>query len=114
MTTAIESANSQVVQRLRTSKSEFLKRVWSEGYEHGREWATSSASYEELLRLAALQFHDGDEYAAQFNRTINPSDYQTESFWQDMSDDGTGPTEEYVAGFVAAAKEVWQEVADKL
>jgi hypothetical protein len=62
-----------------------------------------------------LQFTGDTGYAAEFDRALGSErlDWGT-SFWNDMSDDGEVPSDEYVESFVEGARDVWNEVSEKL
>ena len=108
-----------VIERLRASKTEYLAAQTGEGKQHGREWAMLTASYDELRRIAPVQF--GPEYnnvpywqvvdEALGNEALTLG----EGFWGELQDElKAEPSDDYVEAFVEGVQEVWEEVVDKL
>jgi hypothetical protein len=105
----------QVIQRLRASKTEFVENETAQGREDGRDWATRYADYKDLKRVAGLQFYGHEECAYQLDQALGFKPGDGDSFW---IDEDTGrisrPSDEYVQGYVEGARDVWDEVKDKL
>jgi hypothetical protein len=107
----------QVIERLRASKTAFADKERAEGRTHGRDWARLHASFEDLRTVANLDFDrqpDSSSYGALLDKALGNTDLSYDrSFWQD-SEDWSIPSNEYVEAFVKGAKDVWNEVADKI
>jgi hypothetical protein len=113
MATMPEDPNmQQVIDRLRASKAAFVSSQAAEGRQHGRDWAKLRAKYEDLRRIARLEL-SGSSYAIQVDSALGRESQQwEESFW--FEPEGSVPADEYVEAFVEGAKDVWDDVSDKL
>lgn len=108
-----------VVERLRVSKERFEARQLEAGKEVGRKWAKTDAEY---FELAAVARFDPDAWNDDIGRDtleglIDP-DGETHSdewaeFWETHYGRGT-PSDAFVRGFIEGAREVYDEIADRL
>lgn len=114
-----------VIKRLADSKKEELE----DGRKDGRYWAKHTASYKELKLLSKLDVDDvsnpewGTTGAEVVDDHMRPAtkDWRSdtrrdfeESFWFPFAEDLKDISDEYAAGFVEGAQEVWAQVEDKL
>ena len=110
----------QVVERLRASKASFLEQSErAQGKRHGQNWAKTHASFNELRTVANLKFDDAaaGKYGIELDKALGNTEVRyEESFWQDGDPDRIWsiPPDKYVEAFVEGAREVWDEVEDKL
>ena len=101
----------QVIERLRASKTAFVDKERAEGVSAGRNWAQQHASYEHLRTIANLDLSEETDCAVLMDKALgNTSLNRDKSFWQD----GDLPSDEYVEAFVDGARDVWDQVADKI
>jgi hypothetical protein len=105
-----------VVSRLRASKAKYVEQQNAEGRKQGREWAMKRAEFNELRSLASIDFDyvpEGWNYARYADHAlgIDPTE-EGDSFWFDP--EGSPTPDEYVEAFVKGAREVWDQVEDKL
>lgn len=103
---------SDVIERLKASKTEFEAREQAEGQQDGRKWAMDKADYEELQTVAGMElWRFQSPFWSAFDRLLGLDD-RADSFWTDW--DPKKPSDPYVQAFVEGAGEVWSEVSDRL
>jgi hypothetical protein len=109
-----------VIERLRASKAEFEDSERQGGMKDGLAWAKSSASYKDLRALAQFDtgvFYEEFEMGVMVDKLLG-NDVQNEgplaSLWSDGTDNLVMPVNAYVEAFVDGAKELWEEVQDKI
>ncbi|WP_298876829.1 hypothetical protein [uncultured Bradyrhizobium sp.] len=110
-----------VIERLRASKDQYEDEERDNGIVHGREWAKRRASFKELKAIAQIDFGSGyfEEFdmGMKVDEVLN-NDVRNEgpeaSLWSDGSSNLVMPGNAYVEAFVEGAKEVWDEVSDKI
>jgi hypothetical protein len=114
-----------VIARLRAAKEQETNEVAQAGKTAGEHWAKHQAKFKQLQRVAddegvvgrpdaygwsgvyyeviTGQSHDGDRWGI-------------ENFWEQILGDDAGRIEDehFLTGFLEGAKEVWQQVADKI
>jgi hypothetical protein len=107
--------------RLRASKLEEEGQLKNEGREAGREWAQDDADYRALKTVAEYEWTDDpDLYGFTLCTLIldeeGPSHLEVKEFWETLLGDPRGrePDAAWVDGFIDGAKEVWDEVAEKI
>ena len=117
---------SDVIERLRASKTEFVQTSLSYGTSDGANWAKREASYALLRSMAMVddsvleQQNDGQSAATLVYHRIhrgeveNPHAYEISVLFGIAEEVAPLITPEYVIGFVQGAREVWEEVADKI
>jgi hypothetical protein len=109
---------STAIERLRASKQESAHRDEMEGREHGREWAETHASYDDLRRLAKIIFAPNDYRGAfsALSAAINPLDEMTAAEVKEycFGNENEDITDEYVGAWIEGVQEFFEEVRDKL
>jgi hypothetical protein len=113
---------NDVAERLRASKKQSIAVDRQHGREHGRNWAAKEAGYYELRRLGGGDYvppcDDNTNLAAELDKAIgcevdprNPE----ESLWYNTDAEKLEyPSDEYVSAFIDGAREVWEEVKDRV
>jgi len=122
-----EKDMSDVIARLKASKMESEDQETTHGFEVGRQWAESQASYAELKRAA--RFLDGvawgmpwDAYGPGVHAGCailgeDPDRQVGEEFWERVgieSADMLYGDDAFVRGFLEGAESVWDAVQDQL
>ena len=117
---------SDVIERLRASKTEFVQTSLSYGVSGGVEWAKHEASYSELRSMAMVddsvleQQIDGRSAALFVYDSIRgpqdeyPNAYDISILFNIAEEVTPLLSPEFVIGFVQGAREVWEEVRDKI
>ena len=126
-----EKDMSAVIDRLRASKIEHMDVKEMEGFDAGQEWATQTAEFHELDRLADAKaknesiwddlFDTGNNSVwsaaelmhAYINGAEQPDRQESAEFWESTCDD-TAPDNEFVRGFCEGALEIYWSVADEI
>jgi hypothetical protein len=110
-----------VIERLRLSKQTKAEVIEDEGRKLGIEWAKHHAEYDELRRMAQLaafgpENHGGaPEVYAEVTGREAEIDYEMAGFYLvEEAPIMEIATDEFVAGFVEGARQVWDEVGNKL
>ena len=110
-----------VIERLRLSKESTIQEIEAEGWVNGVEWAKHHAEYDELWRMFKIaargpEQHEGalevyETVTELVNQDIEKMAdfYLVDNIWVMMD-----APHEFVAGFIGGAREVWDEVWDKL
>jgi hypothetical protein len=111
---------SQVIERLRKSKYQFSNQEKIAGYAAGREWSMERASFAELERIASLElvsddlpFDTAPYLVLKYITGAKPEKVDLEEFWERWAN-RKDPSEDFVLAFVDGARNVYDEVADKL
>ena len=105
----------EVVERLRESKSSWLKRGREIGFEEGVSWAKAQATYAELKTVAEFDLDPdgtglGFALASQlFGGPDEAEWYQVEDWW-----DKNIPDDARVIGFQEGAASIWEQVKDSI
>ncbi|HEV2603332.1 MAG TPA: hypothetical protein VGU24_06690 [Microvirga sp.] len=105
-----EPTMDTVIERLRASKEEYVSETEKLAKESGHHWAKTEAEYRDLKRLAAIA---GDATFDEFKAAIDPEHELGRGEIAEMFGDDIFEAK-YVAAFVKAAVEVFQDVADQL
>lgn len=104
----------QVVERLRESKSSYLKQEQERGRKAGHEWACRFASYEDLKAISDLEL-GVEDCAHQIDTALGNNPRDGQSFWFDEESGRVKyPSDDYVIAFWDAAQDVFLEVQEKL
>ena len=122
------------IQRLRVSRNDFQETVNAEGYQAGRRWAESAASFDQLKRLGEFTdqldaepssswgdfFSGGDvpsfsvsECLACYIHGQAPDRDLAREFWKSALGRACPPEPEYFHAFAEGATEIYHAVADK-
>jgi hypothetical protein len=113
-----ENRMSALVERLRRSKEEFNGTAEEQGFNAGRHWAETRATYAELKSIAEKfdeNTEDPDEFAFRSLPSILPGGWdENETFWEDIASPGVELSSPYMFGFARGAVSVWEEVSDEL
>jgi hypothetical protein len=109
-----ETDMTSVINRLRASKMEYDETNEAAGMVDGRRWATKSASYGQLKRLARVEAqYENDDEAWLMPKYAIDEDYDPKDFWESFAEDAQ-ISAGYVNGFMEGAQEVFLEVEDQL
>jgi hypothetical protein len=108
-----------VVERLRASKGKYLQEAENYGLEAGRLWASDSAEYAELLRVANYYERSNTERwdieSSALRQLIDPDeDLSTEDFCDLVGCKGFEESDEFAEGFARGAAELLNEVDAEL
>jgi hypothetical protein len=128
-----EQHMTDVIQRLKASKSKSMSESRQRGLADGKEWATRFAEFDNLTRLAmgremcpnpddyleSLKTAAGDrrtggEVFAQQVMGIESYDEAAEQLFGEDYDMGLLTNHEYLYGFACGALEVWDQVESKI
>lgn len=113
-----DATEQNVIERLRASKTRTLAQAKEDGRESGADWAMYRAEYEELERLAGWDIGDEDDLSWEMLVVIagglGEARDNYDEFWEHEIDSREAPRNEFVEGFVEAAKEVFEEIDGKL
>jgi hypothetical protein len=111
-----ERTMESAIERLRASKAESSKRDELNGKEHGRDWAEHTAEYDELRRVAEIEFNHGMDCLHALYHAIDPeNELEVGDFKQQVfGDEYADISDEYAHAFIKGAQEFFSEVADKL
>jgi hypothetical protein len=106
------------IERLRASKGKLGHEKWNQGQLDGHKWATGSAEYDELARVAELEF-EPDNCDGASNALRDALSPHGELTWQEICENLFGdyrlsPDEPYIGGFIAGARAVFEEVEDQI
>jgi hypothetical protein len=104
------------IERLRASKAESNKRDELTGKADGRDWAEKHAEYDELRRIAEIEFNHGMNYFDTLYAAIDPEKELSKREFKEQifGDEYADITEEYAEAFIEGAQGFFNEVADKL
>ena len=123
------------IQRLRASRSVYQETINAAGYQAGRRWAESSASFEQLKRLGEFtdqldsepksRWEDcfGDHNVSAFTMSEilacyiegqEPDRDLARDFWRSPLKSVNSPEPDFFHAFAEGATEIYHAVADKL
>ena len=123
------------IDRLRISRNEFLETINSEGYQAGKRWAESSASFDQLRRLGQITDRRDAESSyrsADFSGDSNllsltvseclacciegrePDRDLARDFWRSALGLVNPPEADFSHAFVRGATEIYHAVVDRL
>jgi hypothetical protein len=111
-----ERTMESAIERLRASRAESRKRDELNGKEDGRRWAEHTAEYDELRRVAEIEFNHGMDCFNALYHAIDPEnelgvrDFKEQVFGDEYAD----VSDEYAGAFIEGAQKFFGEVADKL
>lgn len=122
---------TDVIERLKASKNAFLAQQLADGRASGTDWAKRHATWVELKRLAEADLDtyldvekEGAEAAwlaaacvfryATGDLSCQPDRENLADFYYIDEEAVDAITVEFMSGFVEGARDVWEEVADKL
>lgn len=101
-----------VVERLKASKERYLKEAENCGLDAGRSWASNTAEYPELRRVA--NYWQGSRWEVELGglrQLIDPDEnLSTEEFCELVGCEGFEESDEFAEGFAHGAAEVYDEV----
>ena len=110
---------ANAIERLRASKAERLNNLKAQAEAAGRQWASDHAEYEDLAKLSELQRvlatnHvdiDNSQVRAAIGEEMTADDFNEALGLTELRSD---QVDEYLAHFVDAAVDFYDEVADQL
>ena len=129
------SEGEAAIERLRASRKEDDETINAEGFEAGRRWAESSASFAQLKRLCEFtdqleseplyrwgDFLDEDndraytasEILACYIEGQDPDRDLSRDFWRSATASVDTPEPDFTRAFATGATEIYHAVADKL
>jgi hypothetical protein len=114
-----ENTMTSAIERLRASKQEADTEDQTEGFEHGRSWASDEASYRDLQRLARdwdEAFHNDLDPLDTLTRAVDPNSELTRfDLLNHLFGDGTfEASDEYYWAFIKGAVRFFTEVRPQL
>jgi hypothetical protein len=101
-----------VVERLKASKEKYLQEAERLGFEAGRAWASNTAEYAELLRVAKhWEQSNSDTGLSTLRQLVDPDEIlSADEFYDHVGCKGFEESDEFAEAFVRGAAEIYEDV----
>ena len=110
-----ETTMSSVIERLRESKKKHEEEVVNFGKLKGRQWAEQRAEWPELQRVAKIEGPEHvDDWALEALFSAIDPDLSPPDVARHLGIEAYAITDEFAEAFIDGAREVYEEVEDKI